>query len=186
MRRSFLAIVLLTVVAALAAQITTPVAPLVAQESSHTLTFSTYLGGSDDEQARDVDTDAAGNIYVVGGTKSANFPFTNPTAYYKSVGYPCNPAPASGGPTLSVQVVAPDGVLWSGDAAIVSVPSASGSLGIMARHEPLAAALVAGPVRVRPLTGEVHEIAITGGFVVVDADEVTVLVDAVVVEPAAG
>lgn len=97
-----------------------------------------------------------------------------------------NPALAPDGPTLSVQVVAPDGVRWSGDAAIVSVPSASGSLGIMARHEPVAAALVAGPVRVRPLTGDVLEIAITGGFVVVDADEVTVLVDALAAEPSAG
>ncbi|GEL46948.1 hypothetical protein CHO01_20640 [Cellulomonas hominis] len=89
-----------------------------------------------------------------------------------------NPAPAPDGPALSVHVVAPDGVLWSGDAAIVSVPSASGSLGIMARHEPVAAALVAGPVRVRPLAGDVLELAITGGFVVTDDDEVTVLVDA--------
>jgi F-type H+-transporting ATPase subunit epsilon len=97
-----------------------------------------------------------------------------------------NPALAPDGPTLSVQVVAPDGVLWSGDAAIVSVPSASGSLGIMARHEPVAAALVAGPVRVRPLAGDVLEIEITGGFVVVDADEVTVLVDALAAEPSAG
>jgi F0F1-type ATP synthase epsilon subunit len=48
----------------------------------------------------------------------------------------------------------------------------------MARHEPVAAALVAGPVRVRPLAGDVLELAITGGFVVTDDDEVTVLVDA--------
>lgn len=35
-----------------------------------------YLGGSADEQARDVVTDAQGFVYVVGGTASNNFPTT--------------------------------------------------------------------------------------------------------------
>ena len=44
------------------------------------VSFSTYLGGSSFEHVRDVTTDAAGNIYVVGGTQSDDFPVT-PGAY---------------------------------------------------------------------------------------------------------
>ena len=39
-------------------------------------TFSTFLGGSGQDQVRDVATDGLGNMYVVGGTGSANFPTT--------------------------------------------------------------------------------------------------------------
>lgn len=40
------------------------------------IVFSTYAGGRQWEHARDVCTDAEGNIYVVGGTASADFPTT--------------------------------------------------------------------------------------------------------------
>ncbi|MGH7822390.1 MAG: SBBP repeat-containing protein, partial [Candidatus Binatia bacterium] len=40
------------------------------------LTFSTFLGGSASEGVRDVAVDAVGNLYVAGGTESANFPVT--------------------------------------------------------------------------------------------------------------
>lgn len=45
--------------------------------------FSTYLGGSLWEHARDVVADADGNIYIVGGTKSDNFP-TTPGAFQRT------------------------------------------------------------------------------------------------------
>jgi hypothetical protein len=43
--------------------------------------FSTYIGGSDFEQIRDITTDGQGNIYVTGGTGSADFPTTLGSAH---------------------------------------------------------------------------------------------------------
>ncbi|MET0648126.1 MAG: SBBP repeat-containing protein [Pyrinomonadaceae bacterium] len=42
------------------------------------LVYSTYLGGSDEDQAEDVAVDSAGNAYVTGYTASADFPTANP------------------------------------------------------------------------------------------------------------
>ena len=56
---------------------------LRAQSESYSLAFSTYLGGTSWEQARDVVADAQGNLYVVGGTASADFP-TTPGAYQRT------------------------------------------------------------------------------------------------------
>ncbi|MEO8295187.1 MAG: SBBP repeat-containing protein [Gemmatimonadota bacterium] len=41
--------------------------------ASLSLAFSTYLGGSQQDQVRDIATDAQGNIYVAGGTSSPDF-----------------------------------------------------------------------------------------------------------------
>ncbi|MDZ4864380.1 MAG: SBBP repeat-containing protein, partial [Gemmatimonadota bacterium] len=40
------------------------------------ITLATYYGGSDDEMIRDVAVDNAGSVYLVGGSRSPNFPVT--------------------------------------------------------------------------------------------------------------
>ena len=42
------------------------------------LSYSTYLGGSGDDQGDGIAVDAAGNAYVTGYTASTNFPTANP------------------------------------------------------------------------------------------------------------
>ncbi|MCC9605128.1 S-layer protein [Blastopirellula sp. JC732] len=44
--------------------------------ADYELAFSTYLGGKNWEHARDICVDQAGNVYVVGGTVSDDFPTT--------------------------------------------------------------------------------------------------------------
>jgi hypothetical protein len=51
-------------------------------ESNYDLEFSTFLGGSGQDQIRDVGTDSQGNIYLVGGTDSPSFP-TTPGVYQR-------------------------------------------------------------------------------------------------------
>jgi hypothetical protein len=53
---------------------------LGAHAAGYELAFSTYVGGKSWEHARDVCTDNDGNLYVVGGTSSPDFP-TTPGAY---------------------------------------------------------------------------------------------------------
>jgi hypothetical protein len=43
-----------------------------------TITFSTFLGGSGNEHAGGIALDAVGNIFIAGGTSSANFPTVSP------------------------------------------------------------------------------------------------------------
>src|SRR5262249_2180035 len=42
------------------------------------LIYSTYLGGSSDDQGNAITVDAAGNAYITGQTTSLQFPLTNP------------------------------------------------------------------------------------------------------------
>jgi hypothetical protein len=46
--------------------------------SAGTITFSTFLGGSGNEEAGGIAVDVNGNIFVAGGTASANFPVVSP------------------------------------------------------------------------------------------------------------
>jgi hypothetical protein len=48
-----------------------------ASPGAYAVSFSTFLGGTSDDTVRDVAVDGQGNIYVVGGTGSTNFPATS-------------------------------------------------------------------------------------------------------------
>ena len=78
---------------------------------------------------------------------------------------------------LDVDVVAADRTIWSGEASMVSAPSAEGEVGILPGHTPLLAVLRRGEVRVTPVSGEILRTAVEAGFLSVDADRVTVVTD---------
>jgi hypothetical protein len=75
------------------------------------LVFSTYLGGSDVEQARDVFVDDLGFVYIVGGTKSMDFPHTTGPAFNSNR---CATIGTSGQFDIFIAKYAPTGALvWS-------------------------------------------------------------------------
>lgn len=82
---------------------------------------------------------------------------------------------------LQVDVVAADQTIWSGSARSVVVPAVGGELGVLVGHEPLMAVLGTGRVRVTPTGDKSEPIAedISGGFVSVDDDTVTIVIDTV-------
>jgi hypothetical protein len=53
------------------------------------LLYSTYIGGSGDDEAHSLSIDDEGNVYVVGETTSLNFPVEDPYNNESSGGYDC-------------------------------------------------------------------------------------------------
>lgn len=80
---------------------------------------------------------------------------------------------------LDVDLVAPDRTVWQGEARMVTAPAAEGQLGILQGHSPVLAVLREGNVLIRTTTGEAFEAHVTGGFLSVDSDVVTIVADAV-------
>jgi F-type H+-transporting ATPase subunit epsilon len=79
--------------------------------------------------------------------------------------------------TLRVELVTPEGPVFSDEARMVIVPGAEGELGVLPRHAPLIARLDAGETRIRRSDGAEPERYATGsGFFQVDGETAVVLV----------
>jgi F-type H+-transporting ATPase subunit epsilon len=78
---------------------------------------------------------------------------------------------------LRVDIVAPDRVLWKGEASYVSAPAVEGSIGLLPGHVPILSVLGAGTVKVVRTDGEDHHVDITGGFISLDHDMITIVAE---------
>ncbi|WKD57833.1 ATP synthase epsilon chain [Corynebacterium capitovis DSM 44611] len=79
---------------------------------------------------------------------------------------------------ITVQLVAVDRMLWSGQASILTAQTTEGEIGILPGHEPLLGQLKEnGVVTIRPIDGDRIVAAVQGGFLSVQGDKVTVLAD---------
>jgi F-type H+-transporting ATPase subunit epsilon len=76
-----------------------------------------------------------------------------------------------------VDVVAPEAIVWSGDASFVSARTTEGDIGILADHEATMAALATGPVEIQDADDNVTTIGIHGGFLQIYSNSVTLLTD---------
>ena len=79
--------------------------------------------------------------------------------------------------TIHVDIVSPEGELFSGEASEVMAPASQGDLGILPRHAPLLTLLKPGEVRVKTPDGEDHHFFVGGGALEVQPQRVTVLAD---------
>ena len=75
---------------------------------------------------------------------------------------------------LKVSVISPERTVYEGEAEQVVAPAWDGEIGILRGHAPLLVLLGSGDVRVRN-AGQDHRFRITGGFMQVVDDVVTVL-----------
>jgi F-type H+-transporting ATPase subunit epsilon len=77
---------------------------------------------------------------------------------------------------LHVGILTVEGVHFDGEADFVVAPGSEGDLGILPRHIPLLTSLKAGSVKVRN-DNEEQFFFVSGGFLEVRPDQVTVLAD---------
>ena len=79
---------------------------------------------------------------------------------------------------LACDIVTPQAKFYSGEAAMVVVPSTEGDMGFLVGHVTLVSALRDGNVRVQEEDGApAKEFAVEGGFVQVDGQKVIILAD---------
>jgi F-type H+-transporting ATPase subunit epsilon len=84
---------------------------------------------------------------------------------------------ADDNPTLQVQVVSPEQVLYEGEAEMVVCRTSDGDIAFLPGHVPFLGALGIGKVRALLPGGEEQTVAVHGGFVEVNHDKVIVLSD---------
>lgn len=80
---------------------------------------------------------------------------------------------------LNVELVDADEVVWSGAATMVRARSTDGDVGILPGHTPLLAILAEGEVVVAGADNHKLTVAVDGGFLSVDRDQVRIVVDTV-------
>jgi F-type H+-transporting ATPase subunit epsilon len=77
--------------------------------------------------------------------------------------------------TLSVEVVSPEKRVWSGEATMVLARTLDGDLGILPNHISLLGVLVDGTVTVKTVSGESLDFKVSGGFLSVAKNRVSIL-----------
>ena len=78
--------------------------------------------------------------------------------------------------TLKLEIVTPEGVTYSEDVEMVTLPGSEGEMGIYPSHVPLMTQVIAGEVTARR-NGRDEWLAIGDGFVEVTGERVAVLTD---------
>jgi len=78
--------------------------------------------------------------------------------------------------TFDLALVTPEGAAFEGEAQMVVVPGDAGEIGVLARHAPLVALLLAGETRVKS-EGEWQSFATGPGYFKVQKDRAIALVD---------
>lgn len=79
--------------------------------------------------------------------------------------------------TVKVLVATAEREVYRGEAVMVIAPGKAGDLGILPKHSPLLCALTAGELRITVGPDEVDEVFVSGGFMEVQPDMITVLAD---------
>ncbi|MCJ7522930.1 MAG: F0F1 ATP synthase subunit epsilon [Dehalococcoidia bacterium] len=77
---------------------------------------------------------------------------------------------------LSLEIVTAERLVYSADVDVIIAPGIEGQLGILPQHAPLMTMLQPGELMVRR-DGEEQSIFVSGGFLEVQGDKVTVLAD---------
>ena len=78
---------------------------------------------------------------------------------------------------MTVEVVTPERVVYSGQASMVIARGVQGDLGILPKHMPMVTPLKIAPVQIKVEGDNVVRMAVSGGFMEVRGDKVTILAE---------
>jgi F-type H+-transporting ATPase subunit epsilon len=78
---------------------------------------------------------------------------------------------------LNVELVSPEKKVFSGEAVSVSARTLEGDLGILTDHAPLLGVLVDGKVVIKGTDGSTNEFNVSGGFLSVSNNRVSILAE---------
>jgi F-type H+-transporting ATPase subunit epsilon len=79
--------------------------------------------------------------------------------------------------TIHVDIVSPEGEIFSGEATMVFAPGVEGEIGIAPRHAPLLTTLTAGVVRVQSEGQDEQSFYVGGGALEIQPTKISVLAD---------
>ena len=77
--------------------------------------------------------------------------------------------------TLTVEVVSPEKLIWSGEATMVSAKTLDGNIGILVDHISLLGVLEPGVVSIKSADGSVADFDMADGFISVNKNRVSIL-----------
>ncbi|MGB0446856.1 MAG: F0F1 ATP synthase subunit epsilon [Pseudomonadales bacterium] len=79
--------------------------------------------------------------------------------------------------SVHCDIVSAEEAIFSGEVQFVSLTGSMGDLGITPGHSPLLSSIKPGPVHMRMASGEEDVFYVSGGFMEVQPDKITVLAD---------
>ncbi|MDR2099538.1 MAG: F0F1 ATP synthase subunit epsilon [Campylobacteraceae bacterium] len=82
--------------------------------------------------------------------------------------------------TTKLEIVTPEGLIFSGNAKSVTFPGSEGEFGVLPNHAALLTSLKVGVIDIELESGKKEAIAINWGFVKVEETKITVLADGAV------
>jgi F-type H+-transporting ATPase subunit epsilon len=77
--------------------------------------------------------------------------------------------------TVQVNIVTPDGPVYDSEVAMVIAKTVSGEIGVLPGHIPLVAPLSIGGVELKNTDGKSEFVAVSGGFIEVRPDKISIL-----------
>ncbi len=82
--------------------------------------------------------------------------------------------------TMKLEIVTPTGLIFDGDVKMVTLPGKEGEFGVLPQHAQLVSLLDAGLITIQNARGGETIVAINGGYVKVDENKVSCIVDGAV------
>jgi len=80
---------------------------------------------------------------------------------------------------FEVELVAPDRIVWTGEAEMVSARTVDGEIGVLAGHIPLLGVLVDAPVKIQRVSEGDLVVNVSGGFLSVSKEKVSILAESI-------